>query len=679
MSGSENKSAITGSFLTTIYVDDTHFWFGSRDGGLQKINRLTNAVERIKLPAAFQSMYDDSRASYIYPFDKEHVLINFDTSIFLYNPASGRYRHLLNVEGHVYKFYKDKEGVIWFSDSFKIFSLKIENNDAVVVEKAQFDKFHRDILISENQKVYLAGTRGLRVFDNTNLVDGRLYLPPGSETIPEVICIHQTGEGLLWLGTLRYGMYLFDPETETFLKHFDESTGLIDNSINVIYGDEQGLLWMSTWKGISCFNPANERFTNYSKVNGLPFPEFNTTSHFKTGDGTFYFGGIGGIISFHPKNFVNFNTHYTTKITAVNSNKALLDLPYPLGGETFFELPYDENSFHLAFSAFDLRSPGERRYRFRLKNTNGAWMLNPPGDVTATLFNLQPGVNNFEVQSAYLNHPWNEPPTDLFITILPAPFYRRVGFQISTLMALIFFVVAFFVIRLRNMTMQKQIKISALERQSSQMRLNFLKSQMNPHFYFNTLNSINSYILDHDVRSANKFLTRFAQLMREILENSQRNYVSIAEEKKVLENYMALQQLRFPDIFDYKVLADDDVLHYGIPPMLMQPFAENAIEYAFADMQEKGHVEVLFSRVGDTIVCSVKDNGIGVDKSKELRAGRKRKSAALKNIKKRIEMLNFIDKLSIRYEIKKMFPEKTGFPGTHIELILPLIKVSNDE
>jgi len=86
---------------------------------------------------------------------------------------------------------------------------------------------------------------------------------------------------------------------------------------------------------------------------------------------------------------------------------------------------------------------------------------------------------------------------------------------------------------------------------------------------------------------------------------------------------------------------------------------------------------VLFSRVADTIVCSVKDNGIGIEKSRELRAGRKRKSAALKNIKKRIEMLNFIDKLSIRYEIKKTFPEKSDFPGTHIELILPLINLSD--
>jgi len=464
----------------------------------------------------------------------------------------------------------------------------------LVSEKAQFNKFHRDILISGNQNVYLAGHRGLRVFDNTSLENGEIYIPPGSETVPEVICIHENSEGLLWLGTLRYGIYLFDPETGDFLKHFDESTGLIDNSINVIYEDDQGNLWMSTWKGISCFNPANKQFTNYSTVNGLPFPEFNTTSHFKTADGTLYMGGIGGVISFHPDNFVNFNIDYTAKITAVNSNKALLDLPYPLGEETFFELPWDENSFHLAFSAFDFRSPEERRYRFRLKNADEAWMLNPPGDVTATLFNLQPGVSHFELQSAYINHPWNEPPTDLLIKILPVPFYREQNFLLGILVALIFFVVAFFVTRMRNLNMQKQIEVSALERQSSQMRLNFLKSQMNPHFYFNTLNSINSYILSHDVRSANKFLTRFAQLMREILENSQRNYVSIAEEKKVLENYMALQQLRFPDIFDYKVLAAGNILSYGIPPMLMQPFAENAIEYAFADMEEKGHIEGVY-------------------------------------------------------------------------------------
>jgi sensor histidine kinase YesM len=151
-------------------------------------------------------------------------------------------------------------------------------------------------------------------------------------------------------------------------------------------------------------------------------------------------------------------------------------------------------------------------------------------------------------------------------------------------------------LRFRYVNMRKEVMISRLEKEANQSRLNFLKSQMNPHFYFNTLNAINSFVLKHEIREANRFLTTFAKLMREILENSQKEFVKISEEKQVLEKYLSLQKLRFPGQFDYAVEVDPKVSDHLIPPMFLQPFVENSVEYAFQNMKDPGFLKVVFAQ-----------------------------------------------------------------------------------
>jgi LytS/YehU family sensor histidine kinase len=194
---------------------------------------------------------------------------------------------------------------------------------------------------------------------------------------------------------------------------------------------------------------------------------------------------------------------------------------------------------------------------------------------------------------------------------------------------------------------------------------------MNPHFYFNTLNAINSFILQSDIRSANKFLTTFSKLMRDTLENSQKEFVTIGEEKEVLAKYLSLQQLRFPGLFEFVIEASDDVLNKKIPPMFLQPFVENSVEYAFRDMLEKGELKITFIKDNNQISCSVCDNGVGIKKSKQIIANKKRKSTAINNIYNRISLLNKIYNVSIKLEISQLSPENKKFPGTLTKLSIP--------
>jgi sensor histidine kinase YesM len=261
--------------------------------------------------------------------------------------------------------------------------------------------------------------------------------------------------------------------------------------------------------------------------------------------------------------------------------------------------------------------------------------------------------------------------TSIKIIIESPPWYERTSFFITIAAVAVFALIMVVLLGMRNFSIRKKMEISRLEMEANQSNMNFLKSQMNPHFYFNTLNAINSFVLQNDSRAANKFLAMFAKLMREILENSQNEFISVAEERAVLDKYLQLQQLRFPGIFDFFIEAEENTAEMKIPPMLLQPFVENSVEYAFPGNEIKGLIRVKFMKIRDQLICEVIDNGIGINRSQEIKINNNRKSTALVNIAKRIEVLRKIYTVKIELDISPALSGNAENPGTHITLKLP--------
>lgn len=186
------------------------------------------------------------------------------------------------------------------------------------------------------------------------------------------------------------------------------------------------------------------------------------------------------------------------------------------------------------------------------------------------------------------------------------------------------------------------------------LALKSLRSQMNPHFIFNALNSVNNYISKSDERSANRYLSDFSKLMRSVLENSEEDFIPLSKELELLELYIKLEHSRFPDKFDYVLEVDDnlDVSTFQIPPMLLQPYIENAIWHGLRYKKEKGLLEVKVRTKNEReLEILVTDDGIGRKKSAELKTvnQRKQKSKGMGNIKQRIAILNdmYGDKVSV--------------------------------
>ncbi|WP_053969862.1 histidine kinase [Mangrovimonas sp. ST2L15] len=203
--------------------------------------------------------------------------------------------------------------------------------------------------------------------------------------------------------------------------------------------------------------------------------------------------------------------------------------------------------------------------------------------------------------------------------------------------------------------MYKYIKQQRLA--NNLLALKSLRSQMNPHFIFNALNSVNSFIATNDERTANKYLSDFSTLMRAVLENSEEDFIPLEKEIELLELYTKLEHFRFQDKFDYSIEVDPKIKidEFQIPPMLLQPYIENAVWHGLRYKEEKGWLQIDISYINrNEIAITISDNGIGRERSKTLKTQNQKKhnSKGLSNIQKRVVILNdmYKDKVDVQIE-----------------------------
>ena len=204
------------------------------------------------------------------------------------------------------------------------------------------------------------------------------------------------------------------------------------------------------------------------------------------------------------------------------------------------------------------------------------------------------------------------------------------------------------------------------------LALKSLRTQMNPHFIFNALNSVNSFIANNDERTANKYLSDFSRLMRSVLENSEEDFIPLSKEIDLLSIYTKLEHFRFQDKFDYEIILDEKlkVDDFVIPPMLLQPYIENAVWHGLRYKETRGRLEIRFDQTdSETITITISDNGIGRQRSKALKTAnqKKQQSKGMGNIKKRIQILNQMYKDKVDVTVSDL---ETDGSGTRVSLIV---------
>jgi tetratricopeptide (TPR) repeat protein len=229
----------------------------------------------------------------------------------------------------------------------------------------------------------------------------------------------------------------------------------------------------------------------------------------------------------------------------------------------------------------------------------------------------------------------------------------------------------------RGSKLKDKRRISEMNRKISEVTQANLRQQMNPHFIFNTLNSIQYYMYQHDKLATNNYLTKFSSLMRKVLDNSQHTSVPINDELSALNLYLELESIRFKDKFEYKITLDDEIdpLMHKVPTMLIQPYVENSISHGLIPKEGKGFVNIDLKLKDDYILCIIEDNGIGREAAKERNLKREgnHNSLGTQITKSRLDLVNELYGTSLQTIYTDLKDENGEPAGTRVEIHIPLI------
>ncbi len=337
-------------------------------------------------------------------------------------------------------------------------------------------------------------------------------------------------------------------------------------------------------------------------------------------------------------------------------------------------LPYAYNNITFDFRAIEPARPGLVRYQYVMEGYEKEW--SPVSDKTsATYGNIHEGRYTFKLKAQSPDGVWSSPLTYTF-RVIP-PWYRTWWFIAAAVGCL----VTFFYLIIRWRLQQKfrvQLERSEKERQLANLRhktgeleMQALRAQMNPHFIFNCLSSINHFILKNDSEMASEYLTKFSRLIRMVLNNSKNPLINLDDELEMLRLYIDLERLRFNHSFDYSINYYNhfDISSIFIPPLLLQPFAENAIWHGLMNKKERGILDIGLELDNNVLKCYITDNGIGRKNAETLKSksAEKQKSLGMQITAERLALFNNDGDQTI-FNVEDLVDASGGAAGTRVTL-----------
>lgn len=334
----------------------------------------------------------------------------------------------------------------------------------------------------------------------------------------------------------------------------------------------------------------------------------------------------------------------------------------------------EENDITINYSVLSF-IPNEN-YRVSYNINHSGWKILDKNDKNLKLSSLSSG--NYSIQLA-INY--NNEKTELQ-TIqfeIKKPFWLNTFFLIGMGMLFLGLIYSFYKWQIHKLKRKNELQLEKvnLEKNLNQSKLKAIKSQMNPHFFYNALNTIQSFILSNDKKQAVNYLSKFSTLTRTILEMTEKDLVSITEEIKTLSLYLDIEKVRFNDDFNYEIQADTnvDADNTKIPSMFLQPFVENAVKHGLLHKTEEKILKIYFEKVADQIKISIDDNGIGRKKSNELNQikNNKHQSFATNAMQNRVNLLNQFTQKNISIEYIDKQNQNNQSLGTTVIFLIPIL------
>lgn len=473
--------------------------------------------------------------------------------------------------------------------------------------------------------------------------------------IRPVEAIAYGGEDILYLAMPGlFGIYHISLDS---LEIFSKQTGIVSSTIDDMISDNEGNAWLGTEGGLVFYNKKMKKFSSFTRADGLPEDEVIALNFADEEKKTLFLGFSKTYCLVEPKKLL------TQKEIPVNiiSNVEVNGINIPLLEKQI--LTYRQNNITFSYTGINFNQGNQNNYACMLEEVDKTWKY-PGTERKINYINLPPGKYVFKIKSANHQGEWNEHAATFSFEITP-PFWQQWWFRALAIMAVVCSV--YLIIKNRESSLQRQNDVKL---QMSELRMQALRAQMNPHFIFNSLNSIQNYILRNNTIDAAGYLSKFAKLIRRILDHSKHSFLSLAEIMETLKMYVEIEAFRFSNEFSYHfdIEENDDLLDVKLPPMMLQPFVENAILHGLMPKENNRQLHISCRAINGTAEIIIDDNGIGRSnhqvKEGHISQGEKLTKdmlESLKQIKNIDASLEIIDKTS------------NGNPsGTTVKLILPL-------
>ncbi|PSK93545.1 sensor histidine kinase [Taibaiella chishuiensis] len=659
-----DKNTVSASYLSDYIINavikdrEQNLWFSTQGSGVFKIspNRFKNLfINRIKGDTYICDIHKVGSSVCIGTKNNEYWKFDPVNDLFFQQEASNTTRPVITND----QFLEQLPGRTLFQLANSDF-LNIARMDTIPSFWGKTIQVLRDTLLSANcfgvfemnarhkklirtlypYRATCAYKQGAIYYIGT--LQG-LYATTGGNTITDmgrqfpafknnISTFAESDDGTLWIGTNGGGVYGY--RAGKIIARLDHSSGLNSDMCSSLFASGNKL-WVGSEKGLNQVDITPGVYkvvSNITASDGLNSNIVNTIYV----DGHFvYIGTPVGITVFDERTVRTHGTCYLNMTGIIVSGQPEDTRQHHL------LLKHKDNNISFEYSGISFLSGGDITYKYRVLGLDDTWKYTreavltypalPSGNYTLELI----AINKFRDESKPLRYHFE----------IEQSLWETTWFKIVLALAgvLIITLVVRYIILLSHRKEKKQLlmdhKIKSLEQMA-------LRAQMNPHFIFNCLNSMQRYIIDGDIKRANFYLSRFAELVRETLDNAARIFISVEEEVRYLSRYIELERLQTRDAFDYTIDIDPRInpAQLMIPNMVLQPFVENAIKHGLDHPGIKGKLTVSFKLLDEEEVlqCIVADNGPGIKAGTALKQQHGRQFAAkgISITDKRIRTLN---------------------------------------
>lgn len=538
-----------------------------------------------------------------------------------------------------------------------------------------------DLHIDQQNRVWLATDGGgIALIENDKI---QTFLTKEKGLSENVIrSLAEDNLGYLWYGTASFGVGNIRLYESDFSIN-NNYQGLISNNIKLLTFDENNNLWIGSEKGLNLLqldaarNVLSKEY--YGQLDGFRGIETNKNAVLKDNENNLWFGTVNGLTKFNAS--VQKGKDYPPKIYLKSAKLLDQDIEETAYAErlknwTNLKLEHDQNDLSFTVDAMHLSYPQDLQYEWQVKGEKKGWSVASLNNKTYQRIFL-PGKYELMVRAKTARGN-NYSETLSFPFEIATPFWQSLWFRLAAILTGLLLISLFVKWRI-NLVKKRAKQIQdrlVLDKKLLELEQKALQLQMNPHFIFNALNSIQGSITPDNIKVARLQLAKFSKLMRATLENAREDAIPLEEEIATLTNYLSLEQFSQGNTFDYEVLVADNIDPEAIslPSMILQPFVENAIIHGVAHLENRGKILVHFSRKGKRLSCIIEDNGIGRAKAKELKSqiDLSHKSVALDITKERLDLLRRGKAVKNSLQIIDLKDTEGKVCGTRVELIIPI-------